>query len=83
MKNFRLNNTAKEFWIDLLKVFTEMGCGRRNADPCIYLKWKAIVLLVWLSLIYYCECFGRDDEVEKSRNEIMKLFDCDDVGNME
>ena len=59
-----------------------MGCRRINADPCINLKCTGIVRLIYLSWIGDCECFGKDDEVEKSSNEMMDLFDCDDVVNM-
>ena len=38
-------------------------------------------LLVWLSYIYDYACFGRDDEVDNMRNNMMNLFDCDDMGN--
>ena len=40
-------------------------------------------LFLWFSRIDDCECFGRDDEVKKWKKKIMKLFDCDDVGNMD
>ena len=40
-------------------------------------------LLELLPLIDDCEFFIRDDEVENPGNKIMKLFDRDDVGNVE
>lgn len=49
----------------------------------MYYKWSAVGLLVWLSWIDDCACFGKESAVEDSRNEMMKLFDCDDVGDMD
>ena len=59
-----------------------MECRTINVDPCMYLKWKEIGMLVYLALNDDCACFGRDYEVCKLRNKMMKLFDCDDVGNI-
>ena len=38
-----------------------------------------MLLFECFSLIDYCTCFGKYDEVEKSKNKMMKLFGCDDV----
>ena len=37
---------------------------------------------MWLSWIDDFCSVGRKEEVEESHNEMMQLFDCDDVGNM-
>ena len=36
---YGLNNVAMEFWRDLLREFSFMGCSRINSDSCIYFKW--------------------------------------------
>ena len=38
---------------------------------------------MWPSWIDDCASFGKKEAVEESRNEMMQLFDCDDVGNMD
>ena len=38
---------------------------------------------MWLSRIDDCARFGKKGAVEDSRNEMMQLFDCDYVGNMD
>ena len=60
-------NTEKDFWRELLIAFYVMGCRRSNIDPCMYFKWTEMGLLVWLSWIDNCACFGRYDEVENTR----------------
>ena len=38
---------------------------------------------MWLSWIDDCARFGKTEEVEESLNDMMQLFDCDYVGNMD
>ena len=80
---YGLKNAAKAFWKELLRAFKAMGCERSDADPCMYYKWTALGLLVWLSWIDDCASFGAEEAVEESRNEMMEMFDCDDVGTMD
>ena len=79
---YGLKNAAKAFWKEILKAFGTMKCKRSDADTCMYYKWDAEGLLVWLSWIDDFYSVGRKEEVEESHNEMMQLFDCDDVGNM-
>jgi len=79
---YGLKNAARAFWKELLKAFSKMDCERSKADPCMYFQWTAIGLMVWLSWIDDCVCFGNETDVEKSRNQMKELFDCDDVGDM-
>ena len=76
-KYYGLNKSEKTFWRELFRSFYVILCSIINADPCIFFKWTEIVLLVWLSWIDYCAYFVRYDEVEKSKNRMMKLFDCE------
>ena len=80
---YGLKQAAKAFWTELLKAFGSMGCERSKADPCMYYQWTVGgSLMVWLSWIDDCVCFGEQAEVEKSRDKMKQLFDCDDVGDM-
>ena len=40
-------------------------------------------MLIWLSWIDDCLCVGHPDAVDSSRNNMKRLFDCDDVVDME
>ena len=42
-----------------------------------------MLLLVWLSCIDDCACLIIHDKEYNSRNKKMKIFDCDDVVNMD
>ena len=79
---YGLKNAAKAFWKELLKAFGAMKCKRSDADPCMYYKWGEGGLMVWLLCIDDCAIFVKKEAVEESRNEMMQLFGCDDVGNM-
>ena len=81
---YGLKNAARAFWKELLKAFTKIGCERSKADPCMYYEWTALgYLLVWLSWIDDCVCFGKASDVEESRNKMKTMFDCDDIGDMD
>ena len=80
---YGLKNAAKVFWKELAKAFGAMKCKRSDADTCMYYKWDVAGLIVWLSWIYDCDRFGNKEAVEESRNEMIQLFDCDYVGNMD
>ena len=81
---YGLKNAARAFWKELLKAFTKIGCERSKADPCMYYEWTALgCLLVWLSWIDDCVCFGKASDVEESRNKMKTMFDCDDIGDMD
>jgi len=58
-----------------------MACKRSDADPCMYFKWtEAAGLLIWLSWIDDCVCFGQEVAVEESKLEMKNLFECEDGG---
>ena len=62
---YGLTEAAKAFWRELLKAFGSMDFERSRADPCLYFKWtKAGFLIVWLSWIDDCACFGFEKDVE-------------------
>lgn len=80
---YGLKNAAKAFWRELLRAFSAMECKRSDADPCMYFKWtESDGLLIWLSWIDDCVCFGKDVAVEESKSEMKKLFECEDIGDL-
>ena len=36
---YGLKQVAKQYWIEVLKCFENMGYKRSKADPCLYFKW--------------------------------------------
>ena len=79
---YGLKQAAIMFWRELLKAMKHMGFKRSWADPCLYWKDTEDGILIWLSWIDDCLCIGPKVQVEKSINEMKKLFDCEDVGEM-
>jgi hypothetical protein len=59
-----------------------MEYGRSKADPCLYFRWTALGLILWLSWVDDCLVGGKDEGVKKAKGQMMKLFDCDDVGEL-
>ena len=68
------------FWNQILKAMKKMGFIRSSSDPHIYYKWTNNGLIVWISWIDDLLCIGCPENVEISKNEFMKLFPCDDIG---
>ena len=60
---YGLKNAAKEFWKELLKAFGAMKCKIIDADPCMYYKWDAAGLLLWISWIDDYTSFGKKEAV--------------------
>ena len=73
---------ATAFWIELLKCMRDMLYERSSADPCLYYKWTIYGLVVWLSGIDDCMCWGPKNMVPKENQDFMDRFDCDDVGEV-
>ena len=63
--------------------FEAMDCKRINADSCMYYCYNIYGILIWLFWIDYCLCLGHLKVVYKSKYKMKRLFDCDDVGDME
>jgi hypothetical protein len=77
---YGLKQAALAFWRELLKAFKSMQYGRSKADPCLYFKWTALGLILWLSWVDDCLVAGKEEGVLKAKASMMELFDCDDVG---
>jgi Reverse transcriptase (RNA-dependent DNA polymerase) len=75
---------ARAFWIELQKAFAAMGYTRSSADPCLYYRWDENgELCMWLTWIDDCIIIGSSDVVNREKEKMMRLFECDDVGPME
>ena len=59
---------AKRFWLFLLGVLRVLGFTYNRADPCLYFKWTAAGLVIWLSWVDDCLCVGPKAEVMKAKN---------------
>ena len=79
---YGLKQAALAFWRELLTAMLSMGFSRSKADPCLYFQWTASGLVIWLSWIDDCLCVGQKAAVMKAKTEMMKRFDCDDVGEL-
>jgi hypothetical protein len=59
------------------------GIRLEQADPCIYFKWTHHDVLVWVSWIYYFLVIRNAEGMNHTNNQLMEIFDCDEVGNMD
>ena len=60
-----------------------MDCKRSNANPCMYLKWSARGLLVWLPWIDDCMVWGDKEQVMIEKKMFMDQFECEDIGDVD
>ena len=77
---YGLKQAAKIFWVKLLKAMKELGFKRSRCDPCVYWKWAAHGLLLWISWIDDMLCLGHPNDVKIAKTEFLKKFPCDDIG---
>ena len=56
---YGLKQAALAFWRELLKAFRSMQYGRSKADPCLYFKWTALGLILWLAWVDDCLVAGK------------------------
>jgi hypothetical protein len=73
---------AKAFWIKLLKALCGMSYTRSKADPCLYFRRTAQELCIGLSWVDGCLIAGRDETIQEAKVQMMKGFDCDEVGEL-
>ena len=82
--SYGLIQAAVQFWKNLLKAMQYMGYKRNDADPCLY--WNCDdkdSLSVWMSWVDDCCALGPREAVMKSKDKLNKLFDTDDVGEIQ
>jgi hypothetical protein len=80
---YDLKQAARMFWKELLKAMEYMKFKKSQMDLCLYFKWiDGQGLCLWLSWIDDCLNLGTENAVKKSKNDMMNLFDCDDIGEI-
>jgi len=72
--------SAHRFWLETGKAVDYMGFEKSRVDPCLYYKWTDGGLVLWISWVDDYLFVGPDDIVTKTKNKLMEVFDCDDVG---
>src|SRR5688572_6811902 len=72
-----------QFWREMCQAFQHMEFNRSQADPCLYHKWIEDELTVWITWVDDCLIAGKVEAVEHSKDKMMKLFDCDDIGDLQ
>eukprot|EP00957_Ditylum_brightwellii_P115363 8797840-Ditylum_brightwellii.AAC.1 len=70
------------FWKELLEGMKDMNYQRYGADPCLYFKWIAAGLIIWLSWTNNCMVLGPKEEVPKAYQQFNNRFDCNDIGEV-
>jgi hypothetical protein len=79
---YGIKQVAKEFWLKLLEALRSMKYDRSKADPCFYFPNAEHRLVIWLSWVDNCLICGKPEGVKHAKEEMMKRFDCDEVGEL-
>ena len=58
-----------------------IGYKRRLHDPCLYCSWKPSIVL-WLSWADDCLYCGKEADINKSKENLIKKLDCEDMGEL-
>ena len=78
---YGLIQAAVQFWKSLLEAMKHMKYNRSSADPCLYWNWhEEDGLSVWLSWVDDCCGLGPKKVVMKSKEQLKRLYDCEDIG---
>jgi hypothetical protein len=80
---YGLKQAAFAFWKALLKAFKAMDFERSKADPCLYYSWTKHGLVTWISWVDDCLVCGQPERVKIAKAQMMKQFDCNEIGNMD
>jgi hypothetical protein len=79
---YGLKQSAYEFWKMLVMAMKHMGCSRSKADPCLFFKWTAVGLVLWVTWVDDCLVCGKKEAVLEAKKDLMSRFDCDEVGEL-
>jgi hypothetical protein len=79
---YGLKQAAMQFWKEMKKALEYMNYERSKADPCLNFKWVDNKLQLWITWVDDCLVIGPKDNVTRSKEQMKKLFDCDDIGEM-
>jgi hypothetical protein len=79
---YGLIQAAIAFWRKLVLAFIKIGFTRCKADPCVFYKWTANGIVIWVVVIDDCAGTGPEKELLESKAALKEIFDCDDQGIM-
>jgi hypothetical protein len=79
---YGLKQAAYAFWKQLLMAFHSMNYKRSKIDPCLYFQWTEEGPILWISWVDDCLCCGNKNAVMAAKREMLKRFDCDEVGEL-
>jgi hypothetical protein len=54
-----------------------------KADPCLHFKWISGKLQVWIKWVDDCLILGQRNNFMESKEQLKRLFDCDDIGDQQ
>jgi hypothetical protein len=82
---YGLKQAAHAFYKELLEALLDIGFVRSAADPCLYYKQMGsdfsdmVIIISWIDDLLI---LGKKSHVETTRLDILRRFDCDDVGEL-
>ena len=79
---YGLKQSAYVFWKSLVMAFRHMTFERSQADPCLFFKWTAHGLVLWVTWVDDCLVCGKKEGVLAAKKQLMERFDCDEVGEL-
>jgi hypothetical protein len=79
---YGLVQAALAFWRETVAAFGYMNYIRSKADPCLHFKWTVRGLIIWISWIDEFLVCGNKQSVMEAKDMMGKIFDCEDVGEM-
>jgi hypothetical protein len=68
------------FYGKLLVTAQNIWLKRSTADPCLYYKWERGTLVIMILWINNNMILGPEDLVVQVKADLMKQFECNDVG---
>jgi hypothetical protein len=79
---YGLVQAALAFWRETVAAFGYMHYIRSKADPCLHFKWTVQGLIIWISWVDDFLVCGGKNSVMEAKDMMAKIFDCEDVGEM-
>jgi hypothetical protein len=79
---YGLAQSAIQFWHECRMAMDAMNMAKNAVDPCLFYQWvdgQLIVILLWVDDFLI---LGPDELVPGVKEEILSLFNCKDVGEM-
>jgi len=79
---YGLKQAAIQYWQEMVRAFKYMKYLRSKANPCLYFRWIEGRLIVWITWVDDCLIAGDKDDVTKAKEQMMTLFNCNEIGEM-